>query len=235
MRISVIIPALNEAGRIGAAIASAQSPSTTEIIVVDGGSHDATLDVAVEYGAKPILTERGRARQMNAGAAAAVGDTLLFLHADTRLPDRFDEWVGEALAEPETVAGAFRLNIDSTVRGVRFIERLINWRSSRLKMPYGDQAIFLSRGLFREAGGFPDIPIMEDFELVSKLRKRGRIRIVPASVNTSGRRWDDLGVLRTTLINQAIIAAYAAGVSPSRIARWYARGSDSSQNPCRRV
>lgn len=226
MRISVIIPALNEARRIGAAVASAHSESTAEIIVVDGGSSDGTVDVALASGARAIPCGRGRARQMNAGAAAAVGDTLLFLHADTRLPDRFDEWVGEALAQSGTVAGAFRLCIDSPLRAVRLIERLVNWRSSRLKMPYGDQAIFLSRILFEEAGGFPDIPIMEDFELMAKLRKRGHIRIVAASVNTSGRRWENLGVLRTTLINQAIIAAYAAGVSPARIARWYERGSE---------
>lgn len=221
LRISVIIPALNEEAGLARAIASAHSPGTAEIIVVDGGSQDSTLEIAVKCGAKTIISEIGRAKQMNRGAKTAIGDVLLFLHADTRLPSNFHHYVRSALEAPNSVAGAFRFSLDGPERALRFVERMVNWRSELLDLPYGDQAIFMTADMYHELGGFPDIPIMEDFELMMRLRRRGRIRIAPIPVLSSARRWHALGIVKTTLINQAMIIAYGVGVAPVRIARWY--------------
>jgi rSAM/selenodomain-associated transferase 2/rSAM/selenodomain-associated transferase 1 len=220
-RISIIIPALNESSNLRETLERIQNARDTEIIVVDGGSSDNTVEIAESYDARVIVTLAGRAKQMNAGAAAAAGDVLLFLHADTHLPDRFDEYVRRILASPENAGGAFRFSVDASTRGLRLIERLANWRSKALQLPYGDQALFIRASLFREMGGFPDVPIMEDFAFVRRLRKRGRIEIAPVPVITSARRWLRLGVWRTTLINQGVIAAYYAGVPLKTIARWY--------------
>jgi rSAM/selenodomain-associated transferase 2 len=160
---------------------------------------------------------------MNAGAAVASGDILLFLHADTHLPTSFDTLVRQALQNAGTVAGAFELRIDAQLRGLRLVEKMVNMRSHFLSMPYGDQAIFLKAATFHDLGGFPDLPIMEDFELMLGLRRQGRITIVPAPVVTSGRRWQKLGVVKTTLINQLIIAGYFLGVPPAQLVRWYRR------------
>ncbi len=223
MRVSVIVPTLNEALTVAATLASIGDASDMEVIVVDGGSSDETVEAARAFDVKILVSAPGRAKQMNAGAAAATGDALLFLHADTRLPRGFEEHVRRTLDRPGAVAGAFRLRIDAPARRFRAIERVINWRSGRLQMPYGDQALFLRARLFREMGGFPDIPIMEDFEFVRRLRRRGTVGIVFLPVVTSARRWLALGPWRTTLFNQMAIAAYYAGVSLPRIARWYRR------------
>lgn len=222
-RISIIIPTFNEAANLVKTLASTKNASDVEVIVVDGGSNDETVRVARSWGARVLTSAPGRARQMNAGATRATGDVLLFLHGDTRLPRGFDNHVRKILARPHTVAGAFQLRIDGQVPGLRIAERLVNLRSRRLQLPYGDQSIFLRADLFREMGGFPDMPIMEDFELIRRLRRRGRIVIAPVPVLTSARRWENLGILRTTLINYAIPLAYYLGASPSRLARWYHR------------
>jgi rSAM/selenodomain-associated transferase 2/rSAM/selenodomain-associated transferase 1 len=220
-RISVIIPTLNEVDNVAAAIASAGSGADVEIIVADGGSDDGTQGRASSLGLKMLTSPHGRARQMNKAAALAAGDILLFLHADTLLPRYFDVLVRSVLARPGVAAGAFEFRLDARRWGLRVIERLVNWRSRRLQMPYGDQAIFMKARTFRAAGGFPALPIMEDFELVRRLKRMGRIEVVPAPVVTSARRWLSLGVLRTTLINQLTIAAYLLGISPSRLADWH--------------
>jgi rSAM/selenodomain-associated transferase 2 len=160
---------------------------------------------------------------MNAGAAVSTGEILLFLHADTHLPTEFETLVRQALQNAGTVAGAFELRIDAQLRGLRLVERMVNVRSRFLSMPYGDQAIFLKATVFHEIGGFPDLPIMEDFELMLRLKRLGRITIVPAPVLTSGRRWQKLGVVKTTLINQLIIAGYFLGIPPAQLVRWYRR------------
>ena len=220
-RISIIIPTLNEASHLSRALDSTLEATNVERLVVDGGSDDGTLELAREWGARVLLPEAGRARQMNAGARIAGGQILLFLHADTRLPERFDDHVREVMAQPGVAAGAFQLRIDGAGRGFRIIEKATNWRSRQLQMPYGDQGIFVENSLFFKMGEFPDIPIMEDFEFISRLRKRGRIVIAAEPVTTSARRWNQLGPWRTTLLNQTIILAYCLGVAPSRIARWY--------------
>ena len=217
-KLSVIIPVLNEADAI-AAILPTVLQDGIEVIVVDGGSHDGT--VARATGAKVITSGVGRARQMNAGAAIATGETLLFLHADTRLPANFASWIEQTLEQPGTIAGAFELSIEGNQLGLRCVEWGVKWRSRLLQMPYGDQAIFLKADIFRALGGFTDLPIMEDFELVQRLRSLGKVAIAPAVVVTSGRRWQKLGILQTTLINQLVIAAYFLGVPPAAIGRWY--------------
>ncbi len=219
--ISVIIPVLNDAEVLDFALSSTQDYAGVERIVVDGGSSDESAEVARSRGVKIIHSPPGRARQMNAGAEVAEGTLLVFLHADTRLPEGFDDHVRRILTPSGVAAGAFQLQIDAPSARWRFIEKTANWRSRYLQMPYGDQAIFLRAELFREMGGFPDLPIMEDFELIRRLKGRGRIVIAPAAVLTSARRWEKLGALRTTLINQLMILGFYLGFEPSRLARWY--------------
>jgi rSAM/selenodomain-associated transferase 2 len=222
-RISIIIPVLNEVGTIKAALASTHSSTNVEVIVVDGGSLDSTVQIAQSLGVKVLSAPASRAWQMNVGAKAATGKILLFLHADTRLPFGFDTMVRTALEQPEIVAGAFALRIDASLLSLRLIERGVNWRSRFLQMPYGDQAIFLKVETFHDLGGFPKLSIMEDFELMRRLRRCGRIAIIPAPVETSARRWLQKGVFQTTLINQIVILAYLLGISPERIVHWYRR------------
>lgn len=224
-RISVIVPALNEAANIAQTLATAQRALDAEIIVVDGGSEDDTAEVARSCGVRLLSAARGRARQMNAGAAAANGDYLLFLHADTRLPWGYGECVRRTLSDPGVVAGAFLLGIDGGGPALRMNEHLVNCRARYLGMPYGDQAIFIRARTFREIGGFPHLPIMEDYELMRRLRRRGRVAIVPVRVLTSGRRWTRLGVVRATLVNKVTVAGYRLGVSPDRLAAWYRQRS----------
>jgi rSAM/selenodomain-associated transferase 2 len=231
-KISIVIPVLNEAATIQETLTRIQNASDVEVIVVDGGSQDETVAIAKHlrktfapfFGMKVISAAAGRANQMNAGAAVATGDILVFLHADTCLPPEFDFLLPLALQDAATIAGAFELRINAQLRGLRLIERMVNVRSRFLSMPYGDQAIFLKASVFHEMGGFPNLPIMEDFELMRRLKRHGRIAIISAPVLTSGRRWQKLGVVKTTLINQVVIVAYLLGVSPTQIVRWYRQG-----------
>ncbi len=222
--ISIIIPVLNEAHQLLKILHPLKMLPDLEIIVVDGGSQDQTVAIAKTAEVKVIQSPIGRAHQMNAGAATATGDILLFLHADTRLPTDFDLTIRNTLSQQLAIAGAFRLQIDGLDWKLRVIEWGVNARSRYLQMPYGDQAIFLKTTTFRAIGGFPDLPIMEDFELVRQLKRQGRIAIAPTAVITSGRRWQKLGAVRTTLINQCVILAYLLGVSPDRVADWYRSG-----------
>lgn len=224
-KISIIIPVLNEAAKIQDTLNRVLNARNVEVIVVDGGSWDETVAIAKSLGVKVISANPGRASQMNAGAAVANGDILLFLHADTLLPTNFDTLICLALQDARTIAGAFELRIDAKLRGLRLIEKMVNARSRLFSLPYGDQALFLKAAIFHEIGGFPDLLIMEDFELMLRLKSHGRITILPASVLTSGRRWQKLGVVKTTLINQLVILGYFLGVSPDKLVRFYRRSS----------
>lgn len=221
--ISVIIPALNEAHNIADTMARIGYEKNREVIVVDGGSIDHTVSIAKTLGAKVIEGSPPRSRQMNKGADAASKDILLFLHADTLLPDNFKQYVLDALTRPGVAAGAFKLRIDSPVPCFRFIERIANWRSRCLKMPYGDQAIFMFSKVFHQMGGFPNIPIMEDFELIRRFQKIGDVVTVPVPVMTSPRRWLNQGIMKTTFINQLVVVSYFMGISPDTIVRLYCR------------
>ncbi|TVQ12579.1 MAG: glycosyltransferase [Leptolyngbya sp. DLM2.Bin27] len=219
--ISIVIPTLNEAQNLPRVLAT--TPVGVEVVVADGGSTDRTREVARAWGARVIESTPGRSHQQNQGAAVATGSILLFLHADTRLPEGFDAAIRQTLAQPGVVAGAFRLTIDGPGRGLRWVEWGVNLRSRHLQMPYGDQAIFLRAEVFDQLGGFPDLPMMEDFELVRRLRKVGRVAIAPRAVVTSDRRWRNLGILRTTLANQVMVVGYLCGIDPPKLARWYRR------------
>lgn len=218
--LSVIIPTLNEAGRIERTLASATS-ADAEILVSDGGSTDRTVAIARSLGARIVSGDRGRAGQQNRGAAAAQGEVLLFLHADTRLPSNYEDHVFETLMDQRTVLGAFRFETDIQTPAMQWIAWLTNLRAGLLNLPYGDQGQFLRRRDFFRFGGFPDTPIAEDLYLVRKMARHGRISLVPSAAVTSGRRWRCLGPLRTTLINTIIAVGCLAGVPPQRLAPLY--------------
>jgi rSAM/selenodomain-associated transferase 2 len=219
--ISIIIPTRNEADSIGRLLPELLAVPGVELLVVDGGSTDNTVDIAKSLGAQVLSSTPGRAEQMNTGAEAAHGNILLFLHCDTKLAPGFVEQVGDALNHPKISAGAFQLSIDGKGFGLRVIEWLVNFRSKILQMPYGDQGIFVTTDMFFSVGTFPRQPIMEDFELMRRLRGRGKIKILPLHATTSARRWKKLGIMRTTVINQAIILGYLLGINPEKLAGWY--------------
>lgn len=219
--VTVIIPALNEQEHLQTTIAAIRAAGDTEIVVVDGGSTDGTMIVARSEGVRTATTSGGRSHQMNEGARLASGEILLFLHADTLLPPCWKLQVARAMASPRIVGGAFRLSIDSDLPGLRTIERLANFRSCRLRIPYGDQAIFVRKKTFQKMGGFPPVPILEDLEFMRELRKEGRLRVVPASVLTSSRRWRERGVIRTTLVNQLILLAHWLKTPPHDLLKVY--------------
>ena len=215
VRVSVVIPALNEASTIAAAIDSAAG---AEVIVADGGSSDDTVAIARAHGARVVEGERMRARQMNRGAEAATGEAVIFLHADTLLPAGFAEAVSAALADGATFGG-FRLSFLEP--GLEGVARAINTRTRLTRAPWGDQAQFVRRDPFLRLGGFREIPIMEDYELASRMKRLGRSVVLPLVVRTSGRRFLQKGRVRTAVLNWTIIAAYHLGVAPERLARWY--------------
>jgi len=219
--ISIIIPTLNEAETVGTLLSQLQGLAGVEVIVVDGSSIDGTGEVVKKSGAKLIKTSADRALQLNKGAEEAHGEILLFLHCDTKLASGFVEQVQDALYQSGVSAGAFQLSIDGIGFGLRVIEWLANFRSKVLQMPYGDQGIFVTTNMFFSVGAFPPQPIMEDFELMRKLKKKGKVKILPLRATTSARRWERLGVLKTTAMNQAIIIGYLFGVSPEKLADWY--------------
>ena len=219
--LSVVVPTLDEAEALPAALAAARQPGVTEIIVVDGGSRDGTLALARALADRVLETARGRARQMNAGAAVARGDVLLFLHADTRLPAGYAQAVARALADPRVVGGRFDVRLDATGVAYRVVGRLISVRSRVTRVATGDQAIFVRRAVFGRLGGYPAVPLMEDVALSRALKRAGRVACLGETVVTSARRWQRHGVARTVLLMWALRAAYYVGVSPARLARVY--------------
>lgn len=219
-RLSVIIPARNEEHSIGLTLDCVRAEHPGEIIVVDGESDDRTGEIARAYDATVISSAASRGIQLRAGTETASGQLLLFLHADTLLPHGFRKCVTEVLTDPGVVAGAFRLQIDAPGLPFRMIERAVQFRSSSLQLPYGDQALFMTAETLRGVGGYRDWPVMEDFELVRRLRGVGRIVIARSAVRTSARRWLEHGPWRTTSTNLICMGAYLLGVSPGRIAHW---------------
>ncbi|GAB5405758.1 MAG: hypothetical protein Aurels2KO_39890 [Aureliella sp.] len=235
--LSIIIPSLNTESQLDECIASvraqesslgsgdtsAHSNTDVEILVVGAGDAQHSALTAAKLGCQFIQSPPGRAAQMNLGAQAARGEVLLFLHADTRLPTSFRKDVQSALETPGCVGGAFKLAIDSSSTAIRVVERLVQLRGRLFRMPYGDQALFVRRDVFNQLGGFPQLPIMEDYEFVRRLRRRGHIALCNSHALTSDRRWQKLGVVRTTVVNQLMICGYHLGISPQRLAKLYRR------------
>jgi len=218
-RLSVVVPALNEAARIHAAL-EALAPLRArghEVIAVDGGSEDATMELALPLATQVIEAARGRALQMNAGARAARGDAFIFLHADTRLPALADELVLRALER--AAWGRFDVEIEGRHRLLKIVAAAMNLRSRLSGIATGDQAIFVRRDAFP---GFPEIALMEDIALSRELKRRGRPACLRERVRTSGRRWEARGVLRTIFLMWRLRLLYALGVPPQRLAREYA-------------
>lgn len=219
--ISVIIPVLNESSTIGATLENlVRLGGSPEIIVVDGGSTDGTPALAQRH-AKVLKSQRGRAIQMNQGAALARGDIFLFLHADTVLPAGAFSAIEEAMADPQVLGGRFKVRLDSPRRIYRLIEFSINLRDRLFRGFTGDHAIFVRAPLFREMGGYRPLPLMEDLDLGTRLCRRGRVVRLPLAVTTSARRWERRGVIRTVLLMWLLRAAYVLGVSPHTLSRLY--------------
>lgn len=218
--ISAIIPVLNEAKILDQSL-SRLTPQLKghELIIVDGSSTDDTSLIAKKYG-QVICSERGRARQSNAGAAMARGDILLFLHADVWLDSGAIESVETAISAGY-VGGAFKQRIDGDHPLYRLIERAANFRAKRLGIFYGDGGIFIHRAHFNQIGGFPDIPIMEEVGLSRKLRRCGKVTLVEPGIYISARRWKKNGIVRTTLTNWLITLLYLLRVRPNHLAKLY--------------
>ncbi len=218
MRLAVIVPALNEESAIAGAIESAAGAD--EVIVVDGGSRDATVAVARAAGARVIRSPRGRGLQLSRGVAGSAGDVLLFLHADTRLPRGFRDEI-ERLVAAGAAWGRFDVRFDRGGWLLRLIARLISLRSRLTRVATGDQAIFVVREVFDRVGGFREAILFEDIDLCRRLKRAGRMGVPREPVTTSSRRWRQGGTLRTTLLMWTLKSLYLLGVPAERLARYY--------------
>ncbi len=220
MKPSIIIPTLNEEDLLERTLASITGHEH-EIIVVDGGSRDRTVEIAFQYTPHVLNSERGRGVQQHTGACHAQGDVLLFLHADTLLPRGFERMIQYTLADPQVGFGAFHLSIDPPSPTLNLIALGANLRSRFLKIPYGDQALFMWRRKYFRAGGFRDLPLMEDVDLVRRLNGISRFKLAPGKVRTSARRWEKERLVFTTLRNYSLMIRYFLGVKPRNLLRHY--------------
>jgi rSAM/selenodomain-associated transferase 2 len=231
MPISVIIPTLNEERTITATLAHTATLGFDELIVVDGGSTDKTPALVESYrlstqssALSPIqwvTAPCGRARQMNEGAKTSGGEILLFLHADTQLPDDAKSMIDTTLADQRMVGGRFDVRfVPPSIWGT-IISRMMNWRSRLSGLATGDQALFVRRPIFKQMGGFTDMPLMEDIDFSRRLKRQGATAALTATVTTSFRRWEQQGPLRTILLMWSLRFLYWIGVSPHTLSRWY--------------
>jgi rSAM/selenodomain-associated transferase 2 len=216
---------LNEAANLELLVPDLQARfGEAETILVDGGSEDGTGQAVARFPRVRFLVgPRGRARQMNLGARLAQGSVLLFLHADTRLPDGALEALSATLDDPRVIGGRFDVSFDSSRPVFRMITFFMNLRSRLSGISTGDQAIFVRRPAFEAMGGYPDIPLMEDIELCRRLKRRGRLAALRLRVTTSARKWEREGALRTIALMWALRFLYMVGVSPTRLHGWYYR------------
>lgn len=221
VEISVIIPTLNEKETLGPCIDMLNSSGVEECIVVDGGSRDGTEEIAVSHSAQFIIAPGGKGAQCNAGASRARGKIYCFLHADTKLPADWRGQIIDVIHARGCAWGAFRFGLKGKRPAWRLIEAGVNWRSSSLRLPYGDQAIFVRREVFDAIGGFKTMPFMEDVDFVFRLRQTGPMGIAYGQVLTSPRRWEQDGVLATTFRNYLVLLGFILGIDPKTLYRWY--------------
>lgn len=225
--ISVVIPTLNEEALLKRCIENLVSETVDcEIIVADGGSDDDTVSVAAGFpGISIVQTDRGRGRQLNAGAAGARGDILLFLHADTVLDRGWSSGVMSACKHHGIVGGAFTFRIDYPGVHYRLTEHWVKLRCGLFSLPYGDQGIFIKRDIFEKLGGYREIALMEDVDLIERMKRLGKIMILGERAHTHARKWAREGWFRTSVRNQIVMIMYRLGVDPSHLARIYYRGA----------
>ena len=219
MDLSIIVPTLNEELVLAATLDHLLAVSR-DIIVSDGGSSDRTGEIAAEYPVTWVQGERGRGVQLNRGAHAAGGDVLLFLHADTGLPEGAAELIANAI-EAGAVGGGFEVRFDSDRRLMALGSKLVNLRTRRTHIPLGDQGQFVRRQTFVEIGGFREWPILEDLDLMRRLNRAGQVAVLDSPVVTSDRRFAQRGILRTLSTNYLIWGLYVLGVDPARLAHLY--------------
>lgn len=223
--VSIVVPALNEAARIGGCLRRLRRDfPDCELVVVDGGSTDETFDLAVAR-AHTVRSAAGRATQMNAGAALTSGDILWFIHVDCQVPPEALALLRRAVADPGVVGGGLQLSFDQRTLGLDYLAVSSNQRARRLHWIFGDQAMFVRRDVFESVGGFPELPLMEDLEMSRILRRRGRLAVLPVTVTASARRLIEQGPWRMTVLMQLLKLQYFLGVDPERIRRRYEAGT----------
>lgn len=223
IQLSIIIPVLNEESYLPQCLSVIPQNSNIEIIVIDGGSRDKSITIAKQYGCTTETVLGGRSRQLQRGAQRAQGNNLLFLHGDSVPPKGFDSVIRETLEQQNVSCGAFSLSIDEESFKYKLVSWGANFRSRWSHLPYGDQGLFMRKSTYQKAGGFPTMPIMEDYVFVRNIAQFGKIITSPEKLVTSARRWKNMGVIRATLINQAIVIAYNIGVSPEKLCKLYNR------------
>ena len=223
MKISIIIPTLNESLLLQRLLCGLNKiiDSQVEIIVVDGGSNDNTLEIASKYAHQVFVTEQGRATQMNYGAAFAKGEVLFFLHADSMLTTNAFQKLKEIVKESAYVGGAFRLQIDSNKLLLSIISQVVNLRSRFFHLVYGDQGIFVRKKNFFEIGRFMVTPLMEDVEFYGRLRASGKTVILDEKILTSARRWEKEGILYATFRNWLLLIMYYMGIPAKQLEKLY--------------
>ena len=236
MNVSIVIPTLNEEAALSDHLPRLRDVAgVQELVVADGGSSDRTCAVAAEHGATVVTAPRGRGRQMNAGARQSQGDLLVFLHADCWLEPHAILEARALVRETGVIAGAFRQQIEGRRPIYRWIEGFASVRAKVLRTPYGDSGLFLQRRFFEAIGGFPEVPLCEDLGIARRLRRHGRVAVARSRVHLSARRWEERGVLRTTMLNWWVASMYTLGVSPHRLYQTYYREnsteSDSKPTP----
>ncbi len=225
MSLSIVVPLLNEEQSLPAFLKHLEALDGVEIIFVDGRSHDQTRSLlnvwlASHPGGILLSSPPGRAIQMNAGAKRATGEILLFLHADSFLPDQAALLIPAVFVDTRIVGGAFSLKITSFHPFFKVISALANLRTHLFKLPYGDQGLFVRKVVFDHSGGFPNLPLMEDVQFVQRLKKIGELFILKEEMLTSARRWERQGYLQTTFRNGVLLLFYFLGISPKRLSRW---------------